>query len=192
MTQAYPLQWPQNKSRTKYPAPSRFGKNISFEKIRVYLCGELKLLGAKNIVISTNIPLRNDGFPYANYKKPSDCGVAVYFLYELKPMCFACDRWDRIEDNLKAIAETIKALRGIRRWGSGDMLKSAFEGFVSLPSPKKWWEILGVRPENSLELIRETYKILCMKHHPDRGGDHSRMAEINAAWDQAQKEKGKT
>jgi hypothetical protein len=49
-------------------------------------------------------------------------------------MCFACDRWDSVADNVQAIRKTIEALRGIERWGTGDMVQRAFAGFVALPS----------------------------------------------------------
>ena len=59
-------------------------------------------------------------------------------------MCFACDKWRDVYDNIYAIGKTIEALRGIERWGTGDMVEQAFTGFVALPSPKSPWEILGV------------------------------------------------
>jgi len=57
-------------------------------------------------------------------------------------MCLACDRWDKVQDNIYAIAMTIEPLRGIERWGSGSMVEQAFTGFFALPAPKSPWEIL--------------------------------------------------
>lgn len=74
------------------------------------LCGNRK---AANLVISTNIPLRKDGLPLANQRKLDDPGVAVYFTHKGKQMCFACDRWKTVEDNMQAVAKTIDAIRGI-------------------------------------------------------------------------------
>jgi hypothetical protein len=51
-----------------------------------------------------------------------DVGVAVYFSYRNQQRCFACDRWNRIQDNMQAISKTIEALRGIERWATGDNL----------------------------------------------------------------------
>lgn len=95
------------------------------------------LPGAKNAVVSTNVALRRDGLPLASAKRVDDPGVAVYFLYKGKQTCFACDRWDKVEDNIYAVAKTIDAMRGIARWGTGDMLDAAFNGFTALPPPKK-------------------------------------------------------
>ncbi len=50
-------------------------------------------------------------------RKPDDRGVAVYFTHLRRSMCFTCDKWDQVEDNLYAIVKTIETLRGIERWG---------------------------------------------------------------------------
>jgi hypothetical protein len=191
MTQAYPLQWPAHKKRCQTPASAQF--KTTFEKARRYLTNELKLLNASYPVISTNIPLRRDGFPYADHKPPQDRGVAIYFQYNGQAMCFACDRWDRVEHNLQAIGHTIAALRGIARWGTGDMLEAAFSGFTALPAPDsgaQWAGILGVHPNAPIGIIEEAYRNLARLNHPDRGGSAEKMAELNAAIAQARREKG--
>jgi hypothetical protein len=192
MTEAYPLRWPDHKPRAKYRENSRF-RVSSFAVARDELFRELGLLGAKSIVLSTNIPLRLDGIPYANFKTPADPGVSVYFQYKGKSMAFACDRWQRIEENIQAVQLTINALRGIARWGTGDMLQAAFDGFQALPPPsakKSWWDVLEVSRDSSDDAIRSNYRRLCMDHHPDHGGAAGRMAEINAAWDEMKKDRG--
>jgi hypothetical protein len=146
---------------------------------------EVYRLGGVGLIISSNLPLRRDGVPYANASQPTDRGVAVYFTYKKRPMCFACDRWRKIEDNMWAITKTIDALRGIERWGSGQMVEQAFTGFVALPAPEQPWQVLGLDTSNpTREQIEEAHRRLAMKHHPDRGGDTNEMARINAARDQ--------
>ncbi len=194
MTEAYPLQWPEHKKRLSsniYRDSSRF-RVSSFAVVRDELFRELSLLPAKNVVLSTNIPLRNDGLPYANFRQPEDPGVAIYFQYKGKSMCFACDRWKKIEDNIQAVRHTINALRGIARWGSGDMLEAAFTGFQALAAPagKEWWDVLQVPRTCALHVAEGSYKILAMERHPDIGGTVEKMAELNAAIAQARKEKG--
>ena len=188
MTEAFPLHWPDHRPRTKYRESSRF-RIGSFAVVRDKLFHELELLGAKSVVLSTNIPLRQDGLPYANFKTPTDPGVAVYFLYKKKQMCFACDRWEKIEENIQAIHHTINALRGISRWGSGDMLEAAFTGFqaIAAPSERKWWDILQVRQDTPIEIIEGNYKTLARQRHPDNGGSHDAMSELNLAINQARK-----
>jgi hypothetical protein len=138
-------------------------------------------MGGAQLVISTNIELRRDRLPYANRREPSDKGVAVYFDYKRRPMCFACDRWDRIGDNIYAIAKTIEALRGIERWGSGSMVEQAFTGFVALPAPKSAYEILGIRVDASEEEIESAFRQKAKQLHPNAGGSASAMAELNEA-----------
>jgi hypothetical protein len=186
MTQAYPLQWPTGRPRTKHPEPSRFQVD-SLDKARRNLHLELRRLGAEHVVISTNRPTRNDGEFRAGSKEPDDAGVAVYFTLHGRPLCFACDRWQWMLDNLHAIALTIAALRGIDRWGVGEALDRAFAGFQALPAPavqRAWHQVLGVSPEAGADAIRAARTRLAQRYHPDKGGpeaSHERMAEVNAA-----------
>ncbi len=139
-------------------------------------------MGGSGLVISTNVELRRDGLPYANRREPSDKGVAVYFDYKKRPMCFACDRWDRIGDNIYAIAKTLEALRGIERWGSGSMVEQAFTGFAALPAPKSPWEVLGLHPGASEQQIDAAFHSKAKQHHPDVvGGSSEKMAELTEA-----------
>lgn len=187
MIEAFPLAWPQNWPRVKTRRKSRF-QNTSFDLERRHLLNEVRRLGGKNTILSTNLPLRRDGAPYASasYSKLSDPGVAIYFNYKDKPMSFACDAWDRIEDNMKAVGKTIEAIRGIERWGASDMMERAFTGFQALPAPKtKWWEILGVSQNSTKDEIKEAYRKKARECHPDFGGSTDQMAIINSAYEQA-------
>jgi hypothetical protein len=191
MTEAYPLHWPEGRRRTEYHRRQRSRFNTGFGIAVREVIAELKRLGARNAVVSTNVPLRRDGLPLASAKSVSDPGVAVYFRYKDKPMTFACDRWDKPEDNLWAIAKTIDAMRGISRWGSGDMLDTAFSGFVSLPPPKSPWTILGVDKRSATrDVINARWRDLAKQHHADAGGSTGMMAEINVARDNALREIG--
>lgn len=188
--QAFPLYWPEGWKRTKYRKNSAF-KISHFGKARDFLLGEVRRMGGKNIVLSTNIALRNDGLPYANQRNPDDPGVAVYFLYKQKQMSFACDAYRKIEENAYAIAKTIEALRGIERWGASDMMERAFRGFAALAdgSKRPWREVLGVTIPNPGVLdVEEAFRKLARIHHPDTGGDTSRFQELVSARDEAKKE----
>lgn len=194
--EAFPLQWPAGRERR--PDWKREASNFdtSMSKARDALFNELKLLGAKHIVLSSNVPLRLDGKPYASFAAIRDPAVAVYFSYRDKQMCFACDRWNKVEDNIQAVRKTIEALRGIARWGTGDMLQAAFTGFAALPPPivagmkRPWRDVLGFRASATVNeaMVSARYRSLAAEHHPDRGGDPAKMAEVNAARDEALKE----
>jgi hypothetical protein len=96
---------------------------------------EIRKLGSKQVVISSNLELRNDGLPRASQRAPTDQGVAVYFNLNGRSQCFPCDRWTTVEHNLWAIAKSIEALRGLERWGAKTMVDAAFRGFQALPAP---------------------------------------------------------
>jgi hypothetical protein len=96
-------------------------------------------------------------------------------------MCFACDKWRDVYDNIYAIGKTIEALRGIERWGTGDMVEQAFTGFVALPAPKSPFDLLGIKPGASEEEIDAASRAKAMAAHPDRGGSASAMADLNEA-----------
>lgn len=171
MHEAYPLHWPEGWPVNEKPKHSQF--NTSFEKARTGLFAELRRLGASDIVLSTNIPLRKDGMPYARQFADMDCGVAVYFRLNDKLQCFPCDKWKTVGDNIHAIAKTIEAMRGIDRWGSKAMLDAAFSGFQALPEPQAdnefWWlKVLGVEAGSTLPECKKAYKAKAFEVHPDR------------------------
>lgn len=191
MTEAYPLQWPPGWPRTNYPEPARF--DTSFARARNQLIRELDLLGATNVVISSNITLRRDGLPYANQRQPDDTGIAVYFSLNGEQQCVPCDKWTRTEDNLQAIRKTIEALRGLDRWGAKEMVNAAFRGFKALPesvivtpyTKRPWHEVLEVLPTASPEVIKGAYRRLLIRHHPDHDGDPVAFQELQEAYKQA-------
>ena len=193
--EAFPLQWPAGRPRIARHArePARF--DVTLARARDNVIHEVTLLAGgrwardPEIVISSNLALRRDGLPLANQRQPEDPGVSVYFLHLTRQMSFACDRWERVEHNLQAIAKTIEALRGIARWGTGDMLQAAFTGFTALPAPsatREWWAVLGVPAGASLAVAQAAYRRLRSEHHPDRGGTAAAFGEVERAWRQAQ------
>ena len=189
----YPLAWPQGRPRTSYRTSSKF-KVALFARVRDELLNQLKLMRATSIVLSANLKLRQDGLPLAQQAQPADPGVAVYFRYKDREVCFACDRWTKVEDNMQAIRHTIEALRGIARWGTGNMVDAAFSGFAQLPAAtvtqRKWWDVFGVGRTMTTEFVHNKYRELVLQHHPDRGGDPDAMVELNAAWAEFKKERG--
>ncbi|MEM6289071.1 MAG: hypothetical protein AAF845_18180 [Bacteroidota bacterium] len=110
---AFPLSWPLGRPRTKRPKRSQFKSSMA--DARDGLFDELRRLGARDVVVSTNIETYERGgrrVPYAN-QTVGDPGAAVYFTKKGNQFAFACDRWDRVGDNLHAIARAA-------RWGGID------------------------------------------------------------------------
>lgn len=188
----FPLCWPEGWTRTLsgLRERSRFRKQTgtgfrSMEEASQFLASELYRLGARNEILSTNVRLRIDGAPYSNLSQPTDPGAAVYFEFKKKPVSLACDKWNRVEDNIWAIACHIEALRGQERWGVGTM-DQAFRGYMALPaigesSASDWWKTLGVPINASAAQVKEAYRILVKKHHPDKGGDPELFNRIQRA-----------
>lgn len=117
--QAYPLSWPAAWPRTPsyQKKTAQFGKTVQSSqgswktKARLSiadatrrLLDELGRLGAEGIIISSNLRLRRDGYPASDQREPDDNGVAVYFELLDKPQVLACDRWDKVADNIAALA----------------------------------------------------------------------------------------
>lgn len=195
--EAYPLCWPPGWRRITnnlYRSRARFDTSLS--RARDGLFDELELMGAESIVLSTNIPLRRDGLPYAGMAQPKDPGAAVYFMKgpygKKRQYVLACDRWEKVEDNIQALRLSVAAMRGLERWGASEVLERAFTGFAALPAPaapKDWWEILGLTSVASAAQIKAARNALARDFHPDSGNRPSseKMAEVNRAYEEAQK-----
>jgi len=184
--EAYPLSWPAGWMRTRNRQKSQF--RTGFGNARNFLFLELERLGAKNIVLSTNIPLRNDGLPRANMAPlGGDPGVAVYFRRKDRDMVFACDKYATPTDNIHAIAKTIEAMRGIERWGASDMMERAFSGFKQLEATnptEAWWDVLECLPTADVETIQRQFRARLRGAHPDTGGSAEALARLTDARDQ--------
>lgn len=196
----YPLSWPTGWKRTPSAERQRasFGKSrrdqvadkmvVTTQRINVpdaivRLSAELQRLGATSELLSTNLQTRLDGYPRGGQSEPFDTGVACYFKLNGKPQVLACDRWNRVADNIAAIAQHIDALRRIERYGVGTM-EQAFAGYAALPaSPTDWWLVLEVGADATDDDIDAAYRRLARAQHPDVGGSHDAMARLNTARD---------
>jgi hypothetical protein len=195
LVDAYPLSWPQGRKRLNNWSRENARFDVTFARARDEIVRQVGMLAGKHpdpqLIISTNIALRRDGLPLAGQRAPDDPAVAVYFTHKKRQMCFACDRWTKVEHNMQAIAKTIDALRGIARWGTGDMLEAAFTGFAALPAPagNSWRDVLQVGADATLRVAELNYRRLRSDKHPDRpSGSSAAFDAVQKAWEQAQLE----
>lgn len=217
--QAYPLSWPDGWKRTpanqrvrarfnrkerqygnatvpgQQPRSWMSSKDISVSDAIARLVDQLSMMGIgrDDLIISTNLRTRLDGLPRSDQAQPSDPGAAVYWQRGRQAMrCMAIDRYDRVQDNLAAIAATIEAMRAIERHGGAEILDRAFKGFAALPekASQPWREVLGIPPESlvSLQVIEDRFKALARVHHPDAGGDPEQFQKVVQAREAARME----
>lgn len=214
--QTYPLAWPEGWPRTPdhkrltdhpFKASSMVSPReaISFDRARRLLREELGRLGAKQVTLSTNIPLRGDGEPYANAarRRMDHPGVAIYFMLKGKQMVMAQDRYWDVAANLRSLALAIEAMRALDRHGGGTMMERAFAGFTALPAPdgakpkRPWWTVLNYpadpddRLDLSVEEVDARFRTLAKRRHPDvDGGSVEAFQELQEARDDAVREIG--
>ena len=211
---AYPLTWPDGWRRT-YSYKRQFGRfnkkyvvhkminnndfayvnssKLTVAQARDRVMDSLRKFGVRDysIIISTNLQVRNDGLPRSGQRQPDDPGVAVYWkkakdqIYKV----MAIDQYQKVEDNLAAVAATLEAMRAIERHGGAAILERAFTGFQQLPSPNDWRHVLGFEDTpDSFEIVAERYRKLAKQRHPDSGGTDQAMSELNVALDDAKRE----
>lgn len=190
----YPLAWPVGAKRT--PASqrrsARFGGRVHAQTLgsQLRLLGEeMRMIGAREWLLSSNLRMRQDGLPYSQQARVEDPGIAVYFKLKGRDHSLACDRWATPEHNLRAIVLHIQALRAQERWGVGT-LEQAFAGYAALPPAaqerpaRAWHEVLGVPATAAREGVKQAWRQLVKQHHPDAGGSVEAFKEVQAAWEE--------
>lgn len=183
---ANPLKWPAARPRTKSRRASSF--KVTAAQARKELYEELEQLGATKVVITTDAALRLDGQLAARQPWNHDPAVAVYFTRKGQEACIACDRWQDVGDNIRAIGLTLAGIRAAERWGTADVVDAMFAGFLlALPAGGEsgWWSVLGVAPNADRSLIDAAYRVAIQRHHPDRGGSEDVFLAVQTAYQQA-------
>jgi hypothetical protein len=190
-------QWP------KQPTPSYRRKSAAFRATYAatldLLESELSKLGAKEIIIQAYFTLdqiRNDGWP-KSAAHPSDVGVIVSFQTKKGPLAFPCDTYDTYDDNLRAIALSLQALRAVDRYGVTQHAEQ-YKGFTPLPSAEAQMSKEDAahfiathqnggqqfHVSNILQnphVAAEAYRAAARQLHPDIGGDHDLFVKLQQA-----------
>lgn len=194
-------KWPR--ALTSSRQWSRF--DSTYKQTLELLDKELDKLSARNVVIQLALQpsdIRLDGLPRANARPAAHPGVILSFekwvpngkrnergqrLGDYVPLSFPCDQFREWEDNLRAIALSLEALRKVDRYGvtqSGEQYK----GWAALPSgdgdseftvdaAAHYISAQSKTQATSGDVMNnaESFKIafrLAMRHlHPDNGGD---------------------
>lgn len=169
---------------------------------------ELEFVRAETPVIQLAIEdryWRRDGQPYAN--APTEhCGIIVSFRKPIRrgqelvkiPLSFPCDTYTRWEDNVRAVALSLEALRAVDRYGVTQNSEQ-YTGFKALPPPGPDHPSIATVDEAARFLhaiepgcpvkdilhVRDNYRLVYRKVadklHPDHGGQPELWAQLQAA-----------
>ncbi|WP_032376800.1 molecular chaperone DnaJ [Rhodococcoides fascians] len=137
---------------------------------------------------------RQDGMPRAN-SRPEHPGVILSITDSIKgPLSFPCDKYDRWQDNLRAIALSLEDLRAIDRhgvtqnaeqyvgWKQLDSAPSAPQ--LSVEAAEAVLRQIAGDNHSGLELgtLAQVYRRARRNAHPDRhGGDRLFWNKVEAA-----------
>jgi hypothetical protein len=191
-----PLQaWPCQRSVQR---PSQF--KASYSQTCELLNRELWALRAEYVVIQADCDasqIRNDGMLRGDARMRGP-GIVLSFESKFGPLSYPCDRFMRWQDNLRAIALSLEALRAVDRYGvtrraeqyrgwkaltlrGDDEFQNADEAaaFLARHHPGATRAALL----SDIEAARRAYKHAAAANHPDRGGAADLFSRITAAWE---------
>lgn len=144
--------------------------------------------------------VRLDGELRAN-AKPHSPAVGVSIESRHGPLLFVCDRFRHWQDNARAIALGLEALRKVERYGivqSDEQYRGwqALPPGTPMPAAKMTVEdaarllcdaTMGTIGESWEDIVRtrvgvnDLYREAVKLHHPDRGGDAAMFARLTEA-----------
>lgn len=197
MSRQYPLQWPADEPRTPDAQKRRTSPFFTPpEKALRDLYNELKRFRATDVILSSNVPVRQDGMIYqdAARRRMDDPAVALYFKIGARQMSICCDLYSEVNDNIRALYKIVEAMRTIHRYGGERASDKSFTGFAALPPPPDIWKTLGISrgvAEGLNERLRREYVQDAFRTKAKEGhGQGLDMAALTEARDQAFKELG--
>jgi hypothetical protein len=191
----YPLAWPDTKPRTplqrreaeRYAVRSFADAIAGIEaEVRRWAKGSARII---NWELTSNISGRAR-------QDPDDPGAAFWFELAAgdatigADLCvLACDRFQRVAQNIRAISLTLERLRLVDELGSYSLV-AAVSGAKALPPPasaareRAWYLVLAVAPAAPLAVAEASYRALAKA----AGEGSPRLVELNRAIAEARKE----
>lgn len=174
-----PIQkWPGENTRARKRSPF----DATWMQTTSLLERELKQLRARQIVLQmavTDDDIRQDGWIRAT-ARPAHPGVILSMDSRYGPLSYPCDTFHDWQDNVRAIALALEALRKVDRYGVTKRGEQ-YTGWKALPPGDN---------TKSTDLIRRGLAII-EKHgsataalfatHPDHGGDVEDFRAVQAA-----------
>lgn len=160
---AFPLRWPAGVPRTPAAARRRSQFKVNFQGAWNGFLDELERMGASDVTPSSMVPLGAKGIPVAKVGNGplGDPGVAVHFTLGGVSRCIACDGYDEVRANLRALGVTVRALREIGRHGATRLMEQAMVGFTALPARSERVPTPGAQwPEVADALARSAPEVI--------------------------------
>lgn len=155
------------------------------------LARELRYIGAKTTVMELAMreqDFRNDGLPRASAKAAAP-GVVLSFTATAVPrqptLRYEVNTYTTWEDNIRAIALGLEALRAVDRYGV-TKLGEQYAGWKALPagaqeSSMNEAEATAFFGEHGMSPTHGNWKILARRLHPDSGGDPEAFKRLTMA-----------
>lgn len=188
--------WPGPRNQ----GPIRSPFKASYTKTCALLDRELSMLDAEHVVIQADCDtsqIRRDGMLRADARMRGP-GVIVSFESRYGPLSYPCDRFSDWQDNLRAIALSLEALRAVDRYGvtrrseqyrgwkaitlrGDDEFNNAGEAAYFLARHCPGVTATGIQAD--VEQARRAYKHAAAENHPDRGGAADLFNRITSAWE---------
>lgn len=202
-------QWPGE--ATKNPGYSQFRQTYAdTKKILEYELGKLKCLeGSVQLAMFVDSrDIRLDGQLRANVKVSGKQGVILSFTRVLsrvwnpqtldyttntQQLSYPCDAFNRWDDNLRAIALSLKALRNVARYGVFKYEETASrlalpDANGKLTSVQEAAELIAANSDYSpnqfgdKEILKRAYFQAAKRVHPDTGGSIEAFSRVKDAY----------
>jgi hypothetical protein len=169
---------------------------VSYNQTLELLDKELSMLDVKQAVIQIDLPeskIRIDGLPYSG-ARPNYQGVILSFQSKYGHLKYATDTFDFWQDNLRAIALGLEALRKVDRYGITKRGEQ-YTGWKQLPESVDGINDIRTAAEfiakhsnfsaeeiiNNKNIYTKAYREAALKLHPDKGGNSNEFYLLQKA-----------
>jgi hypothetical protein len=155
---------------------SGYGKTLDL------LDRELSHMGAVDVIIQAGFSadsIRLDGWPRGK-AIPMHPACSLQFRTGKETLTFRAILYDRFEDNLRAIALSLEALRVVDRYGVVE--GQQYAGFKRLAPPAPTDFIMTYGDGNTRD-VEAIYRAAARRLHPDHGGSHEAFVAMQQAYE---------
>lgn len=179
--------WPANYPKTSYWERPRCPFRTAWSSTLSDLDLELRNLGASDVVIEVDMDesqiAKTTGRPRADALTRTP-GVVLQFERDGEHLIFPCDRFGDWQDNIRAIALTLNALRMMERYGTTSGRQ--YQGFKALPSQgtttttteEAERTVRRYAPSTNGVITDQAIRVAKAAAHPDRGGSHEAFVAV--------------